>query len=166
MSKFINKLTGGKKEKKTQQKLGIDVPGIVNKFMSDSSRGFVDKTEFNYFWLAMKDDAPDVDVYIHLLVQHLLGFMSNNKRLPFNAQVLLNTINFLVLRHPTQIPSKKVGDALSKWFKNRVRYNDQTLPAAKDVLGVLYKQRYVYNQYNTYTNNIICDFALFLLFYT
>ena len=111
--------------------------------MSDKSGGFVDKTEFNYFWLAMKDDAPDVDVYIHLLVQHLLGFMSKNNRIPFNSQVLLNTINFLVLRHPTQTPSKQVKEILSKWFKNRVRYNDQALPAAKDVLGVLYKQRYV-----------------------
>ena len=155
-SKFggIGKMFGKGKDKKPTQKLGIDIPRIVTKFMTSDSGGFVDKTEYNYFWLAMKDDAPDVDVYIHLLVQHLLAFMSKNNRIPFNAQVLLNTINFLVLRHPTSNPSKQVREILGKWFKNRVRYNDQTLPAAKDVLGVLYKQRYVQ------TNN--CDFAMIL----
>eukprot|EP01084_Bolivina_argentea_P287623 493545_1 len=142
---MTHKLRGmfGKGRDKKQQKLGIDIPRIVNKFMTSDAGGYVDKTEYNYFWLAMKDDAPDVDVYIHLLVQHLLGFMSKNNqhRIPFNAQVLLNTINFLVLRHPTESPSKQVREILGKWFKNRVKYNDQALPAAKDVLGVLYKQR-------------------------
>ena len=141
-SKF-GKIFGKNKDKKTTQKLGIDIPRIVNKFMQSESGGFVEKSEYNYFWLAMRDDAPDVDVYIHLLVQYLLGFMSKNNRIPFNAQVLLNTINFLVLRHPTDKPSKQVREILGKWFKNRVKYNDQALPAAKDVLGVLYKQRYV-----------------------
>ena len=134
-----------KKDKaKTTQKLGIDIPRIVNKFMRSEAKngGFVDKTEYNYFWLAMRDNSPDVDVYIKLLLQYLLNFMTKNNRIPFNAQVLLNTINFLVLRHPTKSPSKEVKEILAKWFKNRVKYNDQALPAAKDVLGVLYKQRY------------------------
>lgn len=141
-TKTFGKIFGRNKDQKTTQKLGIDIPRIVNKFMQSDAGGFVEKSEYNYFWLAMRDDAPDVDVYIHLLVQHLLGFMSKNNRIPFNAQVLLNTINFLVLRHPTEKPSKQVREILGKWFKNRVKYNDQALPAAKDVLGVLYKQRY------------------------
>jgi len=127
---------------KKKKKLGIEIPALVRKFMTSSASGFVEKTEYNYFWLSMHDDAPDVDVYIHLLVSHLLAFMSNNsQRIPFNAQVLLNTINFLVLRHPTQSPSADVKNVLLKWNKNRLKYSNHTLPAAKDVLGVLYKQR-------------------------
>eukprot|EP00484_Ammonia_sp_Unknown_P030331 CAMPEP_0197034430 /NCGR_PEP_ID=MMETSP1384-20130603/12558_1 /TAXON_ID=29189 /ORGANISM="Ammonia sp." /LENGTH=938 /DNA_ID=CAMNT_0042464365 /DNA_START=153 /DNA_END=2969 /DNA_ORIENTATION=- len=142
MNAIGNFLSGGKKKnKKTNQKLGIDIPGMVDKFMQPQMSGFVPKDEYNYFWLAMQNDSPEVNVYIHLLVQHLLDHMSKNTKLPFDPQVLLNTISFLVLRHPTQAPSKQVDKILKEWFKNRQKYSDLALPAAKDVLGVLYKQR-------------------------
>eukprot|EP00485_Elphidium_margaritaceum_P006727 CAMPEP_0202695710 /NCGR_PEP_ID=MMETSP1385-20130828/9242_1 /ASSEMBLY_ACC=CAM_ASM_000861 /TAXON_ID=933848 /ORGANISM="Elphidium margaritaceum" /LENGTH=982 /DNA_ID=CAMNT_0049351787 /DNA_START=168 /DNA_END=3116 /DNA_ORIENTATION=+ len=140
-----------KRDKKAAQKLGVDIQGMVNKFMLPQCAGLVAKDEYNFFWLAMRDDASDVDLYIHVLVGYLLDFMSKNTRLPFDAQVLLNTINFLVLRHPSDPhhhnnnhnnkQAKNVLDILNKWNKNRVKFNDQLLPAAKDVLGLLYKQR-------------------------
>lgn len=133
-------LKGFKNDRK-RKKFGIEIPTLVKKFMQPTAMGFVEKTEYNFFWLLMHNDSPDVDVYIHLLLGHLLSYMTKNSRIPFNAQVLLNTINFLVLRHPTTNPSAEVKQILLKWYKNRLKYNDHLLPAAKDVLSVLYKQR-------------------------
>ena len=134
---------------------------LVKKFMQSPASGFVEKSEYNMFWLSMHNDSADVDVYIQLLLSHLLSFMTNNSRIPFNAQVLLNTINFLVLRHPTTNPSTEVRHILPKWNKNRLKYNDQALPAAKDVLGVLYKQRHALssNSLSLSLSHSVCDFA-------
>merc|ERR1719216_830110 len=83
------------------------------------------------------EQQVDIDVDIHLLLDQLLKVMSNsNSRIPFNAQILLNTINFLVLRHPTTTPSTQVMHSLKNWHQKRDKYKngEQALPAAKDVL--------------------------------
>ena len=91
---------------------------LVDKFLQPEAAGFVKKDEYNYFWLSMHNDSDDVDIYINLLLDRLLRTMSsNNNRLPFNAQVLLNTINFLLLRHPTAKPSGEVEQTVLKWHK-------------------------------------------------
>ena len=54
----------------------------------------------------------------------------------FPPQVILNTINFLTLRH--KLPdSKQVVDILKKWKKKRENYEDPNVPSTKDVSSVV-----------------------------
>ena len=77
----MNLFGGNRKGGGVSKQLGVNVGVIVQHLMKDTNCGFVDKTEFNYFWAAMQDGQQDCNVFLHLLITNLLGYLTKNKKI-------------------------------------------------------------------------------------
>ena len=134
LGKAKKKLNVAGRAESKKKRLGIDIDALIKKFFDKEPYGYLTKEEFEMFWQALSEDATDLNTYLQYLILRLLHYLPSTKviKADIAPQVLINTINFLSLC--IALPSsKQIADVVAKWNKNRVKYDNRNIPAAKDV---------------------------------